>query len=332
MQTTIRHMYNKSIRYFRAASHVRAFKKVTENWYGLMIHFTSIFERTTDDFDQDAKTKAQTNVKFLTNRNSMAVLFFCLDVLNILSRFSVLAQRQYSTIIEQRQRENELRDSLIAVKSNFGPKMKEFLHEAMCKNDDGTISACDTLERYESASSVTYKTYPMNPTKNVNQFPLLSSLYVRYLDELVSKFSFYFPLQITKDTPPSKIDTGVFDSLNHHQWPKFSPQKDTFVPGSIEKLARLTNVRFSPALQTQFNSLVKRVLTEGSFWCDHNADDSLMFWVSVIRKYHSEMSSDLIHSILTSAGVTMSSADSERSFSAMNRSVIPTQLIFWFLN
>ena len=87
--------------YFRVASHARSFKKVVDNWLGLITHMKSIYERETDDFEEDVKTKAKTHFKFLTNRNSMALLWFCLDVLNILSRFSVLSQRQYSTIIDQ---------------------------------------------------------------------------------------------------------------------------------------------------------------------------------------------------------------------------------------
>ena len=169
------------------ASHVRAFKKVINHWLGLMTHFTSIYERAADDFDDDVKSKAKTNVKFLTNRNSMAILWFCYDVLNIMSRFSVLSQRQYSTIIDQRQKEEELKNSLLVVKDRFGEKLREFLHEAVCENDDGTKSPCDTLERYETAKSVTYKTYIMTPTRNVNQFPLLSTLYKKYIDELIAK-------------------------------------------------------------------------------------------------------------------------------------------------
>ena len=87
--------------FFRVASHARSFKKVVDNWLGLITHMKSIYERETDDFEEDVKTKAKTHFKFLTNRNSMALLWFCLDVLNILSRFSVLSQRQYSTIIDQ---------------------------------------------------------------------------------------------------------------------------------------------------------------------------------------------------------------------------------------
>ena len=133
------------------------------------------------------------------------------------------------------------------------------------------------------------------------------------------KVDYYFPQQITKDTHPGKIDSGIFDSLNHHKWPKNAPEKDTFEPQSIEKLARLTNVRYTPKLQAEFNNLVKKVLSDNSFWCDQKLDDSLMLWVCVIRKYRSEMTQDLLHIILASAIVPMSSADSERSFSTMNR-------------
>ena len=204
-------------------------------------------------------------------------------------------------------REEELKGALTVVKNEYGEKLKQFLHEAVCKDDDGTESPCTTLERYETANVVLYKNYEMSPTKNVNQFPLLSSLYQKYLDNLILKINFYFPLTIAKDTNPAKIDAGIFDPLNHHKYPKTSPEKDNFIPSSIKEVATLTNVRYSTQLQNEFRSLVSKLMTDDSFMCDQKSDDTLIFWVSALRKYEAEITDDLKKVILSSAIVPMSS-------------------------
>ena len=127
----------------------------------------------------------------------------------------------------------------------------------------------------------------------------------------------YFPRVITKKTHPAKVDTAIFHPLNHHEWPLTWTDKYEYIPGSIKELSRLLNVEYDQSLQDEFNSLVASLL-EDDLFCDEKQDDSLMFWVMVLRKYDGIISQRLKTLILGSGIMPMSSSDSERSFSTMN--------------
>ena len=78
-----------------------------------------------------------------------------------------------------------------------------------------------------------------------------------YVNAIKAEIDSYF---LSTDKKKGKLDLALFDLLDQRKWPTEQHEKETFVPESIEKLARLFGIPYTHKLQSEFVAFVKKII------------------------------------------------------------------------
>ena len=275
-------------------------------------HLGTIADETGIEYDQEVVEKAETHLEFLMDKNAVMAMIYNIDVLRVFQEFSLIYQKQYTTLIGQQTRDEKMKSDLVNIKNGNGKILKQFLGEVKCGN-----VPCSDIATYEATPVVNFEGKELK-TIDLTQFPQLSTFMEGYVDAVIDQIDKYFPQSIPKRGQPAKVASDIFVPLDHKKWPIDDTQKKAFVPGSIQKLSNLLNIPYDQAFQNEFNQLVQKILFNTNLYCGEKKDDPMLFWVIVLKAYRTEMSPNLIRLIAAAANSQVSSADTERTFSQMN--------------
>ena len=212
-----------------------------------------------------------------------------------------------------------------------------------CGRTMGTLQPCKNLAVYEKSKVVKWKGIELVES---GIYPKLSSFKDDYIDEIRKELESFFPQ--AGDVNRGRLDTTIFNPLNQNNWPDQPDSMKSYQPRSIEKIAKLFKIPYTQELQTEFSSLVKKILLEAiptddndeeigdavanyvtnhpslqsptkklklaseqkNFFCEFKESDPIQFWVSVLFRF--SMSRELETLIKSTIIIPSSSADAER--------------------
>ena len=154
-----------------------------------------------------------------------------------------------------------------------------FPKSCKCGPTRSRLATCQDLDEYESSNVVEFQDVEiLNQVPEV--YPKLSTFKDDYIDQIKLELNKFFPR--AGDPSKARLETIMFNPLNQQNWPDKPKKMKTFVPGSIEKVANLFQIPYSPQLQTEFESLVRNIMMEAlhSEEDQGEIDDSVVDYVA----------------------------------------------------
>ena len=136
-----------------------------------------------------------------------------------------------------------------------------------CGRTIGTLQPCKNLAVYEKSKVVKWKGIELVES---GIYPKLSTFKDDYLDEIRKELESFFPQ--AGDRNRGRLDTTIFNPLNQNNWPDKPDAMKSYQPRSIEKIAKLFKIPYTQELQTEFSSLVKKILLEAIPSDDHDEE------------------------------------------------------------
>ena len=259
--------------------------------------------------------EAKGMVKTLKDKNIVAILYYLMDILDVIETSSLNFQKRYGILIDQGKNLKSLTNELNKIGNYVGGSyIEKFLKACKCEEDD---DPCHTLMQYERSEGVTFKDITLTIHSRHSIYPDLTSVGKSITKQLVEEILDWIP-QETMD---------VYDVLNPFSWPD---DNYPFAIGTqyrqndIESLYLTIFENEAPTkkevedelVKNDWKTLLEKITNDENFCKLKKSKVILVFWQHYLStNLMPERMKRLICKVLA---VPIGSADVERAFSVVS--------------
>ena len=310
------------------AADLKAFKKLCDNWVTLITDLREIAE--SDSFTLGIKERAERLEGELTSRHMLVHLHFALDILEVLSKWSVQSQKSSALIFDKADMLDEALEDVEKLRDTNpeGGHLDTFLKQLVCWNDveGGTqLEMGCTEEQLYSFDKVSWRNVQLEdkdaqygmPRLNVPRPPRIETVRKLTINLLIEKIHDYSKdredLVALSIFEPTKIPYQV------HLWQAYGNNE-------IKHVAKILGYHddYQEELADEWDTFLKNLVSHPDYPNDRKLlEDKKLNTKSFWQKYLSlprddfnfpEMVKKILKICLALPG---SNADSERGFSIM---------------